>query len=551
MKLSKFFLTVLAFAFLFLLIPKKIAHANSTLYAKPNATGDADCSSWANACTLATALSSATSGDEIWVMEGVHTPGTLRTDTFRLVSNVALYGGFSGAETNRTERDPAPATNNTTLSGEIGTVALTDNIYHVVTGVNNATIDGFTITAGYADASIPNNRGGGMYNFSNSPTLNNIIFSNNTAEYGGGMYNAYSNPTVTNVIFSNNSTSYFGAGMYNYTSSPTITNVTFDNNSASNGTGGGMYNRASSSPTITNVTFSNNSASFAAGMYNASSSNPTITNATFSNNNASNYAGAIYNHSSAPTITNVTISDNSAGYQGGGMYNSFESHPTLTNIILWDNTASTGNEIENINDSAPVVSYSVIQGGYADGTNIITENPALGTLTDYGGPGMQILPIGGASSAFNTAKVASCPAEDQRGLARPESTGCDIGSFEMEPIANDTFSSPKNIDTLGNQEALNTFFASSALDDPTLTEACKIDGKGQATVWYTYIADSNTAISLDTFSAHYDTFIAVWTGTHPGLDLVACNDNASGTQQSQIAFQVENGTTYYIEVGQP
>ena len=64
-------------------------------------------------------------------------------------------------------------------------------------------------------------------------------------------------------------------------------------------------------------------------------------------------------------------------------------------------------------------------------------------------------------------------------------------------------------------------------------------------------ANSNTAIALDTFGANYNTFIAVWTGTHPDLDLVACNNDASETQQSQVAFQVESGTTYYIEVGQP
>lgn len=41
------------------------------LYAAPTAQGSNNCSSWANACTLQTALAQAVSGDEIWVKAGV------------------------------------------------------------------------------------------------------------------------------------------------------------------------------------------------------------------------------------------------------------------------------------------------------------------------------------------------------------------------------------------------------------------------------------------------------------------------------------------------
>ena len=42
-----------------------------TLYAKPTASGGGDCSSWANACTLQTALGMAVVDDEIWAAAGV------------------------------------------------------------------------------------------------------------------------------------------------------------------------------------------------------------------------------------------------------------------------------------------------------------------------------------------------------------------------------------------------------------------------------------------------------------------------------------------------
>mgnify|MGYP000018977104 CR=1 FL=1 len=66
------------------------ARANpGVLYAAPAAQGSGNCSSWADACTLQTALSRAFGGDEIWVKAGVHYPGTNCTDTFILRDNVA------------------------------------------------------------------------------------------------------------------------------------------------------------------------------------------------------------------------------------------------------------------------------------------------------------------------------------------------------------------------------------------------------------------------------------------------------------------------------
>ncbi len=77
---------------------------------------------------------------------------------------MAIYGGFAGTETARNQRDPA--TNLTVLSGDIDnndsqTPIITDlttvtgnttNSYHVVIGATGATLDGFTITAGNANA---------------------------------------------------------------------------------------------------------------------------------------------------------------------------------------------------------------------------------------------------------------------------------------------------------------------------------------------------------------------------------------------------------------
>jgi len=81
-----------------MLSPVSPARAAGIRYAAPSAVGSGDCSSWATACTLQTALAGAASGDEIWVKMGVHYPGAAgnRSATFTLKNGVSVYGGFGG-----------------------------------------------------------------------------------------------------------------------------------------------------------------------------------------------------------------------------------------------------------------------------------------------------------------------------------------------------------------------------------------------------------------------------------------------------------------------
>jgi predicted outer membrane repeat protein len=394
----------------------------SVRYTKPTASGSGDCSSWANACTLQTALTGAAYGQEIWSEAGTYKPttvGTTRSATFQLKNGVALYGGFAGTETARTQRDPAA--NLTILSGDIDnndtqmpiitnltTVSgNTTNSIHVVTGATGATLDGFSITAGYADGGgCPGTGcGAGMYNSNSSnPTLTNITFSGNLAGWGGGMANDSSSPTLTNITFSGNSTSQAG---------------------------GGMYNNASSSLILTNVTFSNNSSSlYAGGMFNYDSS-AILTNVTFTNNSATSYGGGMANRNSSPALTNVTFSGNSSGGTGGGIWGVTNSNPTIRNTIFGGNTATAGAQIYDWDgSSSPIVSDSVVQDGYVGGTNIIITDPKLGTLGNYGGS-TQTIPLLAGSSAIDTGNNATCAATDQRGVVRPQGAHCDIGAYEV------------------------------------------------------------------------------------------------------------------------
>ena len=261
------------------------AYEHRPWYVDDDGAAGNGCTSWADACPdLQTALGQAGRGDEIWVAAGTYKPDASgdRTATFQLKSGVAVYGGFAGTETLRSQRDWA--THVTTLSGDIGTAgAATDNSYHVVTGSGTdatAVLDGFTITGGNADGSAPHNSGGGMYNSGGSPTLTNVTFSGNSAhlrrrdvqrqrqqpdadqrhlqrQLGAirrrRIYNdSASSPTLTNVTFSGNSATSYGGGIYNSSGSPSLANSILWGNSAGSD-GAQIYRRSAASATYSDI----------------------------------------------------------------------------------------------------------------------------------------------------------------------------------------------------------------------------------------------------------------------------------------------------------
>ncbi len=339
--------------------------------------------SWTTAYpNLQDALAEAVYGDEIWVAAGVYYPdeggGQTNDDvraSFALKNGVKIYGGFAGTETERRQRQPRA--NVTVLSGDIdgndrtdgqGVVTaniIGDNAYNVIrnSGVNRtAVLDGFTITAGHADVgggnTCPNNCGGGMYNHSSSPQINQISFSGNRANDGGGMYNdRSSNPEMSQVSFSDNYARYRGGGMFNSASSPEMSQVSFSGNFATR-SGGGMYN-VDSNPEMSQVSFSGNSAvGGGGGMFNINSSSPEMSQVSFSGNYAGGGGGMFNINSSSPEMSQVSFSGNRAD-NGGGMYNDRSSNPQIVNSIFWGNAAS---QIVNSSGSSPVISYTLIQG---------------------------------------------------------------------------------------------------------------------------------------------------------------------------------------------
>ena len=314
-------------------------------YVDTTASGNNDGSNWTDAFNfLQDALSVSQFGDEIWVAEGIYTPDTNsanpngtgdRLAVFKLVNAVAIYGGFPIGGGTWEQRDP---NNITILSGDLsgndipGTnpqdllndPCRAENSYRVVYAymcLPQTILDGFIITGGNANGSSTS--ASGMFNDKNSsPTINNCIFSENSASSkGGGMYSKYflSKPTLTGCTFIHNYAGS-GGGLFNTSNSlPTLVDCNFIENYAGT-SGGGIHNDYGSS-ILNNCTFAGNSAGTdGAGIYCINNSNPSLTDCVFNTNSAAQYGGGIYIDNGISTIADCEFTENSAGQDGGAVW---------------------------------------------------------------------------------------------------------------------------------------------------------------------------------------------------------------------------------------
>lgn len=228
------FVSIVITLFTVVFSPYQTAYATGLCYVNDNAGGTNTGTSWANAYTsLQSAI--ADSCAEIWVAAGTYKPtfGTDQFISFIIKNGVSIYGGFSGTETIRDQRNSD--INVTTLSGDIGIIGdSVDNSLNVITGnnIDNSTIlDGFIISSGNAHLSTHNSGGGGGINLINSsPKITNVIIRDNYGINGGGMYLNNSSPILTNVTFEKN-TAYIAGAMYSeINSNPSLNFVVFDTN---------------------------------------------------------------------------------------------------------------------------------------------------------------------------------------------------------------------------------------------------------------------------------------------------------------------------------
>jgi predicted outer membrane repeat protein len=272
--------------------------------------------------------------------------------------------------------------------------------------------------------------------------LTNVEVSDSAATGpGGGVFaSGQASTTLAGVrVARNSATTGPGGGMF---SSPTagdlsITDSTFADNAAFASLGGGLYAAGPGALVLQRSTFSGNQAtgvaSLGGGIFNASAMPSTLANSTFSGNLSGYRGGAFYTATTA-SFTNVTFSDNGAPGAGGAIFNAGPG-VTLTSTILAHSAAgghcggaavtSGGNNLEDAATCA--------LAGAGDRSSV---DPMLGPLQDNGGPTWTHALIQG-SPAIDAGNGASCPASDQRGVARPTdgngdgAPACDVGAYEF------------------------------------------------------------------------------------------------------------------------
>ncbi|MGD9127712.1 MAG: right-handed parallel beta-helix repeat-containing protein, partial [Planctomycetia bacterium] len=347
------------------------------LYVDLDATGGS--SSWENAYTnLQAALNQAymlnndayplNDVSQIWIAEGTYyptaelEPGEARSASFSLLDSVSLYGGFVGTETTLGERTLSTE-HATILSGDLGTIDdMADNAYSVVyaNDVTGTTIDGLTITKGYAVAAGEDspfwNNGAGLWIYESEVSVLNSTFTQNEAQAsGGGIYAELGNVTITGCTFYQNTAGERGGGVYSFYNSTQVDDSAFEENFAQSG--GGIFENGnnSSSTSIANSTFTKNfGTSGGGGIFSWDGQEITITGSTFDHNFAVYYGGGLFVGKSN-TIDSCTFINNVASY-GAGLKTS-AGIATYTNSLFANNTAFNfdSTDLEGVFDRTPPV----------------------------------------------------------------------------------------------------------------------------------------------------------------------------------------------------
>jgi hypothetical protein len=286
--------------------------------------------------------------------------------------------------------------------------------------VNNgvaASINDITVADG---AGAP--QGGGILNFG-TLNLDRVTVRDNVETSGGA------------AIFDQG-----GGGIYNGDGATlNLTDSTVMDNMTLSNPGAGVYGFFNSTVNITRSTISGNISSDVAGGL-RTLGNLTVLNSTIHNNvSTAWHGGAAFITDGAATITNSTITGNSApgGTAGGLMVATFGApvDVTVTNSIIADN----GDYDCQVEGGAAAVLTSGGSNVFRDGScgpvasDTVGVNPQLDPLADNGGP-TQTQALLPGSPAIDAANPASCPAIDQRGVARPQGAGCDVGAFEAEAL---------------------------------------------------------------------------------------------------------------------
>lgn len=287
--------------------------------------------------------------------------------------------------------------------------------------------------------------------------LDNVVIDGNTASLQGGgiQFTRNAAATLDRVIVTANTTTEIPAGfptigggvMIGGSSNVEISNSTIANNVLApanpdqSQNGGAGLAQVGEDENITlmlrNSTISGNrmnGTNSGGGIY-IGEGTAEVINSTVSGNTATRGGGVMTED--PVTLRNVTIVGNVATVEGGGIRTD-DDELTLSSVILAGNVVGTDNPVPSncaVADEGVVVSegYNLSDDATCAALDKQTDktNTPAGinpTLADNGGPTRTHALLTG-SAAIDAGNPATCPATDQRGVARQGT--CDIGAFEF------------------------------------------------------------------------------------------------------------------------
>lgn len=305
-----------------------------------------------------------------------------------------------------------------------------------------------------------NGDGGGIWNGNKSTTvIEQSLVENNQSRRNGGAIAALAGGNVSVIRSTLNSNAAFylndpvagsGGAVWN-AGSVIVDGSTVSNNRAGKGAnshGGAFYNtgllRLFNSAVYANQTQPGSSGDGGA-VFNASTL--IVLNTTLSGNTASGSGGAIRMGGGYADIRHATITANTATVAHGGLYLvGAAAEVDIKHSILAGNLgAGSAADCSKVFATLTSKGYNLVGTGcgstFGAATNdLVGVDRKLTALADNDGTTKTHAPQIG-SPVINAIPQAACTdndwpqiATDQRGIARPQEAGCEIGAYEQKPL---------------------------------------------------------------------------------------------------------------------
>ncbi len=322
------------------------------IYVDKDAIGLNNGTSWTDAYTdLNNALTNSTFnvGQEMWIADGTYKPHAIdRNIAFTLPHNAKIYGGFSGTETLKSQRNPSlyPVILSGDLSGNDNAVldpteaTRQDNSYHIFSLVGekrDIIVDGVTLSGANANGTGNENTASVILmthiaaNNLISVDFSDVIIENNTATnaaiFQAIQFATQGSTSILNLskctVRNNKGNSvlgnmlYVGHRTYNQKTYGTILNSLFYKNTCASGTSSVIYNKVNGGSGVVtpiyvrNCTFSNNSSTTGNVVYLNSSTDSKFSNNIFYGNGNTTPVGWV-NSGVIASVFNNCISEDPA-----------------------------------------------------------------------------------------------------------------------------------------------------------------------------------------------------------------------------------------------